>query len=92
VGDAAVVVLARPNGLSYPRLGLAIGRKVVHAAVTRNRLKRLIRESFRRHQRTLGHLDIVVWVRKDLVDPVATAFGHTLDGYWQQLVDRCGGV
>ena len=51
---------ARPNGLGYDRLGLAVGRKV-GPAVTRNRTKRRLRELFRRNKRGLaGGSDIVV--------------------------------
>ena len=48
--DASFKVLSRPNGLPYSRLGMAVSRQVSRSAVGRNRLKRLIRESFRHHQ------------------------------------------
>lgn len=60
-----------PNDLPYPRLGLAVGRGVGRA-VARNRVKRLVRESFRLEQRALpghgagespGSFDLVVSVR-----------------------------
>jgi ribonuclease P protein component len=44
--------LARPNGLGYSRLGLAVPRHVGTAA-RRNRIKRLLRESFRLLQHDL---------------------------------------
>ncbi|MBS1225128.1 MAG: ribonuclease protein component, partial [Proteobacteria bacterium] len=45
--DSNFIVLARANDLTYARLGLAISRKVAKSAVARNRLKRIVRESFR---------------------------------------------
>jgi ribonuclease P protein component len=45
--DTCFKILAKPNGQSCSRLGMAISRKVDRRAVQRNRLKRLIRESFR---------------------------------------------
>ncbi|HFC54480.1 MAG TPA: ribonuclease P protein component, partial [Gammaproteobacteria bacterium] len=49
--DGSFTVLARANELGYPRLGLAIARKQLSTAVARNRVKRAVRESFRRHRR-----------------------------------------
>ncbi|MFH1228776.1 MAG: ribonuclease P protein component [Planctomycetota bacterium] len=57
-----------PNELGYCRLGLAIGKEV-HLAVWRNRIKRLIRESFRLNKPALcgpaAGLDIIVRLRYD---------------------------
>lgn len=58
-GNNAFTVLARKNGLSYPRLGLAISKKCAKNAVDRNRIKRLFRESFRLNQKNLPSVDIV---------------------------------
>jgi ribonuclease P protein component len=58
--DKMFTVLYRSNGAQKSRLGLAIGKKNCRLATGRNRLKRLIRESFRRQQETLPGLDIVV--------------------------------
>ena len=48
--DAFFRVLSRSNELPYSRLGMAVSRRACRLAVGRNRLKRIIRESFRRHQ------------------------------------------
>jgi ribonuclease P protein component len=53
-------VLCRHNEAQPPRLGLAISKKNCRRATTRNRIKRIIRESFREHQDALAGLDIVV--------------------------------
>jgi ribonuclease P protein component len=51
-GDGRLVVYARPNGLAETRLGLS---------VQRNRIKRLLREAFRRLRAALaGGYDVVV--------------------------------
>jgi ribonuclease P protein component len=64
----SVLLLARDTGLDHPRLGLVIGKKSVKLAVERNRLKRIIRDSFRLHQEMLAGLDIVMVARKGLGD------------------------
>lgn len=60
------MLLARNNDLDHPRLGLVIGKKSVKLSVERNRLKRLMRESFRLHQDDLVGWDIVIVARKGL--------------------------
>lgn len=45
--DSAFVVYAVENGLPHARLGISVGRKKVRKATARNRIKRLLRESFR---------------------------------------------
>jgi len=50
--DTCFKILAKPNGQSCSRLGMAVSRKVDRRAVQRNRLKRLVRESFRQHLAT----------------------------------------
>lgn len=54
------MVAALPNGSASARLGLAVGRKNIRSAVDRNRIKRVIRESFRHTQGSLDALDLVV--------------------------------
>ncbi len=60
--QGGLVVYTRLNGLTYARLGLAIAKKVIQSASARNRVKRLIRESFRLNQRRLPDVDIVIVV------------------------------
>lgn len=56
----AFLVMARPNGLGYPRLGLVIGKRILARAVDRNRVKRCARASFRQVFDTLPACDFVV--------------------------------
>lgn len=42
-----LVVVAVDNGLGITRLGLSVGKKIWRGAVQRNRVKRVMRESFR---------------------------------------------
>ena len=59
-GSKYFTVLARANTLPHARLGLIISKRCAKSAVKRNRLKRLIRESFRQNQDQLSGFDVVV--------------------------------
>ena len=71
-----LAVFSRPNGLPHPRLGLSVSRRV-GTAPRRNRIKRLLREAFRAHQRDLpvGY-DLVIVVRPH--EPMILAEYHRL--------------
>jgi ribonuclease P protein component len=85
----ALTVLARCSGRAWARLGLAIPRKQIRRAVERNRIKRLIRESFRRHQDLLSGLDVVVIGRSDLAKKNTQMVFACLETHWRQLSERC---
>ena len=58
-----LTIYSLPNTLDHPRLGISIGRKV-GTAPRRNRIKRLLRESFRlmQHDFPRGY-DLLITVR-----------------------------
>lgn len=71
-----VFILPREDERSA-RLGITVTRKVGNA-VRRNRIKRLIREWFRRRGSELGPLDLVVIAKRDLPERLTQA-GVSLD-------------
>ena len=80
-----LLILARENGLDHPRLGLVIGKKSVKLAVQRNRLKRLMRDSFRLHQQLLAGLDIVIVARKGLGEIENPELHQHFGKLWKRL-------
>lgn len=88
VGEQHFVLLLRPNGLDHARLGLVIAKKKVRLAVDRNRLKRRIRDSFRRHQHTLPALDIIFMARQELADVAPAEFVQALEKAWQRTARK----
>lgn len=64
VSYRSLLVLFKPNQREHSRLGLIIGKRVAALAVSRNRIKRAVRESFRLHQENFPGLDIVVIARQ----------------------------
>ncbi|MCE7761961.1 ribonuclease P protein component [Pseudomonas putida] len=80
-----LLILARENGLDHPRLGLVIGKKSVKLAVQRNRLKRLMRDSFRLNQQLLAGLDIVIVARKGLSEIENPELHQHFGKLWKRL-------
>ena len=84
------MVLACANLCDYPRLGLAISKKKLAKAVARNRIKRIIRESFRQHLSLLAGLDIVVLSHSCVIDTPNKVLFERLNQHWINLNHRCG--
>jgi ribonuclease P protein component len=57
-------MFAKPNGLTYARIGIIAGKRVAPRAVDRNRAKRLVREMFRTMRHRLNGIDVVVQLRR----------------------------
>ncbi len=86
--DRYFTVLARANACRSPRLGLAITKKKVRLAVGRNRLKRIIRESFRQ-QPELAAADFVVLAGKHCMTASNRELFSSLNRHWQRVNEKC---
>ena len=84
MSNAFVVVVARRPAPGLPRLGITASRRV-GGAVERNRVKRRIREWFRRERRAWrGPLDVLVIARQ----PATQLSSDELDERLSRLVAR----
>ncbi|MDW3095949.1 MAG: ribonuclease P protein component [Gammaproteobacteria bacterium] len=83
--DSAYTVLARPNQLSGPRLGVIVSKKNVPKAVVRNRLKRVVRESFRTHKNIISAFDVVVICKKNSANILNQSLAEKLQKHWKSL-------
>ncbi len=87
--DSMFTVLATRSEHAYPRLGSAVARKACGDAVKRNRLKRIIRESFRHVQHTLPAADLVVIVKPGAGKIANPALYQSLEKHWQVISKKC---
>lgn len=82
-------MLAVKNDFGHPRLGLVVAKKHIRKAVQRNRIKRVIRDNFRRHRHSIMNIDIVVLARKEALDVAPSLLQKSLEKHWLRLVSRC---
>ena len=84
-GDRYFTVLSVANDVGTPRLGLAIAKRSLPRAVDRNRIKRLIRESFRQCRSELPARDIVVLVKAEAGRAQNRELTDALARHWRRL-------
>jgi ribonuclease P protein component len=88
VAHPKLLLLAKPCDRQYSRLGLVVGKKNIPTAVGRNRVKRLVRESFRQTEFPTT-LDIIFLARKDADKLSRTELNLLLKQSWGRLLQRC---
>ena len=88
-GDATMLLLGKKNNLNTARLGLAVAKKQLKHAVSRNRFKRLTRESFRHHLNIIKNLDIVVIARAGAKNKTNRELLDLLSKNWHILSKKC---
>ena len=89
-GDGLFAVTVTGNDQGAPRLGTAISVRTAGGAVGRNRLRRIIRESFRLNQHSLPPVDLVVSARNVAIKAPPAALHASLAGLWKKIGEQCG--
>ena len=75
------LVYSQNSGLS--RLGVTTSKRIGNA-VTRNRLRRLVREAFRQNRHKLGGIDIVVLNQPSASQADNRMLFESLDNHWRR--------
>lgn len=83
VTNSEFIILYRENDLGYARLGLAISKKKIAKAHDRNRIKRLLRESFR--LKLLPAVDLIVLAKQGVEKQKNTDISERLGKTWEKL-------
>jgi ribonuclease P protein component len=85
MGDAFFGILYLANSRGRPRLGMAVAVRTVGNAARRNRIRRIVRESFRLHQHELPAVDVIVNARAAARDADNDKLFASLKRLWGQI-------
>ena len=88
VSHPQLLILAKLSRSDAPRLGLVIAKKNVRLAVNRNRLKRLIRETFRTKQHNLPAIDAIVLARRGTENLSNQELINILNDLWKRVAKK----
>tara|TARA_B110000438_G_C15625934_1_gene568730 strand:- start:165 stop:536 length:372 start_codon:yes stop_codon:yes gene_type:complete len=83
--DDCFRLVVKPNPFGYARLGLTVSRRTAARAVDRNRIKRLVRESFRAAQNRIAGNDVLVMARRQAVSTSNKTLRDSLEQHWKLL-------
>jgi ribonuclease P protein component len=92
-GDEYFRVLARNNDVHRNRLGMAVSKKNCARAVDRNRIKRVLRESFRSQMAGMvvpDTMDFVVMPTNRAVKQNNNVLNESISAQWQRLTRKAG--
>lgn len=87
----AQTIVQSPTMSRKARLGIVIKKKQVKHAFIRNRLRRIVRESFRLtpYQEALGDLDMIIIVNATKLNAEdALSFRQDVDRLWQKIAQH----
>ena len=87
VAHPNLLILSQPKGTETSRLGLVIGKKNVPTAVARNKIKRVVRETFRLTELPVA-VDLVFLARKDLGKLSSAELAALIRQSWGRLTAR----
>ncbi|MCP4188317.1 MAG: ribonuclease P protein component [Gammaproteobacteria bacterium] len=89
LGEAGITILLGKLPGSTPRIGFAIAKKQIPKAIQRNRLKRILRESFRKNRYRLPARDLVIMVRKPILNIEPALLNAGLEKHWNSVIKLC---
>jgi ribonuclease P protein component len=84
-GNGFFGVTAFWNDKGWPRIGLAVAVRTAGGGVERNRIRRIIRESFRLHQHELPSLDLIISARARARGATGRELHDSLIALWKNV-------
>ncbi len=83
--SSSLVLFKSPKIQQFGRLGVIISKRNISKAVTRNRIRRIVRESFRVNEKYLGNFDIVIKIRRNAGIKLNKILGCELKNIWSKF-------
>jgi len=87
-GNGFFAVTASSNEQLGARLGMAVAVRTAGNSVERNRIRRIIRESFRLHQLELPAVDLVVSARPSARGAPGAQLQASLAALWKKISEH----
>ena len=87
--NSEFIILYRNNLVGHPRLGLALSKKMIAKSHDRNRVKRILRETFRTNK-CLPSVDIVMLARPGVAKVPNSIISAKLSNSWNKLSTSYG--
>jgi ribonuclease P protein component len=88
-GQSLFQAVVAVNSLDHPRLGLSIAARTAGNSVSRNRIRRIVRETFRLRQLELPSVDLVVSARNEARSASAAALRSDLGQLLDRVISKC---
>lgn len=88
VSQRCLMILCRSNQKNHARIGIIVGKRVANSAVARNRIRRIVRDSFRFNQEKLTGWDIVVIARHQCDTLSKEKIRKGIDDLWERLLTQ----
>lgn len=86
ISQQYLMILCRLNQKEHARIGIIVGKRVANNAVDRNRIRRIVRDSFRLNQKKLVGWDIIVIARQQCDTLSREKIRKGIDNLWEKLL------
>jgi len=89
VANRELVANFKSENNQISKLGITVSKKVSKRAVDRNRIKRQIREWFRKNKLSCVHIDLIITAKPNAKAKTNKEIQHSLDDLWRKVQKKC---